>query len=126
MKKAFLLFSLVLLLTACPMDRFACFHVKNNSNQAIIVTADYILPDTLLPKNPRFLMTINIGQRRTIEGSEVGDKYLQRLNKGEKLTLFVFNKDSVDNHSWEYLRENNVILKRYEFDKTEKLPITYP
>jgi len=126
MKKISLLLSLAVLLTACPMDRGACFHVKNNSNQTIVVTADYILPDTLLLKNPKFLLTINANQRRTIGGSEVDDRYLYRLDNGEKLTLFVLSKDSVDKHSWEYLRENNVILKRYEFDKTEKLPITYP
>jgi len=130
MKKISLLLCLLVLLTACPMDRGACIHVKNNSNQTIVVTAEYILPDTLWPKQPLFLTTINSNQSRIIYDSDVNDGYLQRMEKGERLTLFVLSKDSVNSHSWEYLRENNVILKRYEFnaDELDKMgqPITYP
>jgi hypothetical protein len=115
----FLLFCLTFLFTACPMDRFSCFHVENNSNKIIVVTAGYILPDTLLPENPKFLKTIPIGQSRIIYDSDVEDGDLQRMENGERITLFVLSKDSVDNHSWEYVRENNVILKRYEFNMEE-------
>jgi hypothetical protein len=118
-KVVFLLFCLTFLFIACPMDREGGFDIKNKSNQIIVITAGYILPDTLLPENPKFLKTIPIGQSHIIYGSNVGDKYLQRMENGERITLFVLSKDSVDNHSWEYLRENNVILKRYEFNMEE-------
>ncbi len=118
-KVVFLLFCLTFLFTACPMDRESCIWVKNNSNQIIVVTAGYILPDTLLPEKPKFLKTMPIGQSCMVNGSEVEDGYLQRMENGERITLFVLSKDSVDNHSWEYLRENNVILRRYEFNMEE-------
>jgi len=129
MKKTGLLFSIVLLLTSCPMDYEHRIGVKNNSNQIIVVTGKHILPDTILPETPNELITININAEQTIAGSRVGDKDLRRMDRGEKLTLFVLSKDSVISYPWEYIRKNNVILKRYEFDFQEfnKIGwITYP
>ncbi len=96
------------------------FRVYNNSAQTIVVTAEHILPDTLLPKKTNLLETIKINQNRIIYSSEVeGNGDFRRMKNGDRLTLFVLSKDSVDKHSWEYLRENNVILKRYEFNWKE-------
>jgi len=137
MKKIKLLFSIVILLTACPMDTAELLWIKNNSNQTIVVTAGYVLPDTLLTERHNFLITIDINQSKMIKATEyLDDRYLDRMKKGERLTLFVLSKDSVDTYSWEYLRENNIILKRYEFNwdelqmmgvgKKENRTITYP
>ena len=41
------------------------------------------------------------------------------LLRGEVLTLFILDKDTVDSHSWEYIRKKNVILKRFEFNYQE-------
>ena len=111
MKKISLLLCLILLLTACDYE--STIWVKNSSSQKIVVTAGYI-PDTLLPEKPMNLDSININQSRFFYGSDVNDRYLSRLEKGEKLTLFVLSSDSVNRYSWKYLRENNVIFKRYE------------
>ena len=120
MKKISLLFILAFLLTACPMDSYEIIWVKNNSNQTIVVTAEYILPDTLLMENPAFLKVVDVNQNIGINASDyLNDRYLDRMKKGEKLTLFVLSKDSVDSYLWKYIRENNVILKRYEFDWAE-------
>jgi len=130
MKEVGLFFSLILLLTACPMDRERGLVVKNNSNQVIVVTGGYILPDTLLPKNLNKLININPNDKHSIYGGLVGDSWWEKLDRGEKLTLFVLSKDSIDKYSWDYLRENNVIIKRYEFNWEEldmiKWHITYP
>ena len=131
MKKITLIFGLVLLLTACPMDYEHGFNVKNNSNQTILVTGGYILPDTLLPEKPNKLITVNVGKRYYVYGSLVGDDDLDQLYYANKiLTLFILSKNSVDSYSWEYIRENNIILKRYEFDSQElemmNRTITYP
>ena len=119
MKKIFLLLSLSLLLESCPMDYEHGFAVKNNSNKIIVVTGGYILPDTLLPINHNKLITINKDERRSIFGSSVGDPDIQLLRRGEVLTLFILDKDTVDSHSWEYIRKKNVILRRFEFNYQE-------
>jgi len=119
MKKVCLLLGFVLLLTACPIDKGELIWVKNNSNQTIVVTAGYILPDTLLPEKYRRLVTISVNKSDYIEESYVEGVGFQRMKNGERLTLFVLSKDSVDNYSWEYIRENNVVLKRYEFNWAE-------
>ena len=119
MKKVCVLFSIVLLATACPMDSFEIIWVKNKSNETIVITGGYILPDTLLPQiKPQRLVTISVNESRML-ADDAHDRHLTRMKNGERLTIFVLSKDSVDNHSWEYLRENNVILKRYEFNWQE-------
>jgi hypothetical protein len=103
------------------MDKEKLIWIKNNSTQTISITAAYILPDTMLPVKPRKLITINIDHKSCLYSSyiEGDDGYLRRMENGEKLTLFVLNKDSVDNLEWRYIRNNNVILKRYEFNAQE-------
>jgi len=117
MKKVYLLLGLYLFLTACPMDRERSIWVSNNSKQIIVVTVEYILPDTLLPEKSTNLLTININQSRFISESDVNDIY--RIDKGERITLFILSKDSVETYSWEHIRKNNIILKRYEFNRKE-------
>jgi hypothetical protein len=119
MKKVCLLFYFSLLLTACPVDMEKIIWVRNYSSQTIVVTAEYILPDTMLSFNPGNMKTINANQKDMIDGSAVGDRYLKRMERGERLTVFILSKDSVDICSWEYIRRNNVILKRYEFNAEE-------
>ena len=45
-------------------------------------------------------------------------KEFKRL-RNERITLFVLDKSVVDTYEWEYIRENNMILKRYEFNWQE-------
>ena len=134
MKNTFLLllFVAILLLNgnSCFPDREHGVGIKNNSNQVIVVAARYILPDTLLPEDTKKLVTININQKSWIFSPTIGNRNLERLHRGDTLTLFILNNDSVKKHSWEYLRENNVILKRYEFGieeyKKNEGVINYP
>ena len=119
MRKIVLIFGLALLMTACPMDRQYSIRLKNNSNLTIYACAAYILLDTLLPISKLQLVLIDLNKIGNIHGYQVNDDTFKRLEKGERLTLFVLSKDSVDVHSWEYLRENNIILKRYEFNMEE-------
>jgi len=130
MKKIVLLLSLVLLLTACPFDREYSITIKNNSDQTIYACAAYIFPDTLLPIEKPYLVKIEPTKIGSIHGYYVNDDTFSRFEKGSILTFFILNEDSVNIHVWEYLKENNVILKRYEFNAQELnivgMPILYP
>ena len=105
--------------------------VQNYSDQTIYYYAAYILPDTLLPVNkPHWLKKVNPGQRREFSDKEVGDLKFKRLDNGERITLFILDEKVVNTCEWEFIRENYMILRRYEFNgddynKTDGR-ITYP
>ena len=54
------------------------------------------------------------------------DPDFKRLQKGEFITVFFFNKDTIDNNDWNYIRKNNKYLKIYEFRKNSPFQIFYP
>ncbi len=115
------LFGTVLLLGSCEklMNVKHLIYFENKSNQTIYYYAEYILPDTMLSVNkPHWLKKVAPGQIREFYDSEVNDKEFKRL-RNERITLFVLDKSVVDTYEWEYIRENNMILKRYEFNWQE-------
>jgi len=132
MKNISILIILVLFLNSC-LDKFAdhedSFQLENKSNQIIDCYAAYILPDTnMVPIKPK-LIKIFSGKIGCIDGSDCNDPGLKRL-KTEKLTIFVLNKDTVDKNTWDYIRTNYKVLKRYEVTEKDIInmggAVTYP
>jgi hypothetical protein len=132
MKNVSISIILALLLNSC-FDKFAdhedSFQLENKSNQNIYCYASYILPDTNIVPNKPKLIEIFSGKIGYIDGSDCNDPGLKRL-KAEKLTIFVLNKDMVDKNTWDYIRVNLKILKRYEVTEKDILnmggSVTYP
>jgi hypothetical protein len=122
MKKINYIFFLlaIILLTGCPVDRDYFIRIQNNSSTAIYACAWYVLPDTLLPINKPHLVEIKSNKTGNIHGYQINDDTFSRLQH-ERLTIFILSKDVVDTNSWEYLRNNNLIIKRYE-GNAEELP----
>jgi len=107
---------LSLLLTGCLewfADKAYFIRIINNSSRTIYVCADYILPDTLLPVNKPYLAEIKPKSKGNLHGFQFNDDAFKRL-QNERLTIFILDKNDVDTFSWDYLRENNIVLKRYE------------
>ena len=112
-------------------DKAYLIRVRNNSNQSVYYYTEYILPDTMLSVNkPHWLREVPSGQQREFYDTEVNDKKFKRLKSGERITLFILDKDIVETHKWEYIRENDMTLKRYEFNYQELIKmggsIVYP
>lgn len=95
----------------------------------MFVVADYIYPDTLLPKKPLHIEEIKGGQKTNIFDYDLNDDKLGRLEK-EKITIFLIEKEIYDSTPWDTIRKYNMILKRYQFNKQEYSDmggiITYP
>jgi len=89
-------------------DKAYLIRVRNNSNQSVYYYTEYILPDTMLSVNkPHWLREVPSGQQREFYDTEVNDKKFKRLKSGERITLFILDKDIVETHKWEYIREND-------------------
>lgn len=110
------------------VDDVHSIRIRNKSAHTISVYADYILPDTSLPQYKPWLKTIAPDNFKDIYDNDVGDKEFKRLDD-ERLTIFVLSKDTLDKYSWDTIRENYMILKRYEIlskDLESYASITYP
>ena len=111
--------SILLLNGSCEKisDRDYIIRVRNNSEQTVSVFAGY-LPDTLLPEIKPNLKDISSGKSKEIYDKEVGDEKFERL-KTERITVFILDSDTVKTYSWDEVRENYNILKRYTFNNQE-------
>ena len=89
------------------MDKGSCFHVTNNANINIYTYAAYLGADSLLPlKNPD-IKTISPKKTRIYyDIDDFQDHNFKRLKKGEFITVFFFNKDTIDQNDWFYIRES--------------------
>ena len=121
---------IIFLTTGCPMDIEYSIRIHNGSNQTIYVCAWYVLPDTLPPVNKPSLIEIKSGKVGNLHGSHFNDNSFGRLEH-ERLTIFILDKTYADTYSWDYLRENYIVLKRYEgnakeFPRDNGLNIYYP
>jgi len=102
MKKIlFTILFLLLYTTSCVhfADHDHRLRIRNNSSQTIMVYAAYILPDTSIVESKPELKEIQPGKFEDIYGNEVGDEDLGRL-KTEKLSIFIFSKDTIAKFSW--------------------------
>ena len=56
------------------------------------------------------------------------DRY--RFNKIEKLSVFIFHNDTIDKYTWEEVREDYMVLKRYDLSLKDfqnlDFTVTYP
>jgi hypothetical protein len=100
------------------MDSRVSFSIKNNSDRVIDIYAAYILPDTFLPINKPSLITIESKKLGYISDRYIGDDEFKRFSS-KKLTIFILSKDTVDKYSWETIRHDYNILKRYEINNND-------
>jgi hypothetical protein len=102
--------------------------VRNKSLQSISVFANYILPDTTLPQQKPEVKTIHSGEFGEIYDSDVNDEKFERMDN-ERLTIFILSTDTIEKYSWDTIKEDYKILKRYEILSADLVgdgSISYP
>jgi len=121
-------FCAMLILTACPEDFGDSITVKNDSDHtlAVYIRVDKkgaIYPDTTLPLNNETFII----EKRDIRGA---DFYYFPDIHGDTLRVFILDQDTINKYTWEKIRSDYKILKRYDLlysDLTKiKWEITYP
>ena len=124
---------LILLLTGCPEDKYpgTVLGVQNNSSSAVYFwySSDYTIhhfPDISLPEaKPLYFTSVaaNSGAGMGEDDPDWIDIYSQ-LPDG-KFTVFVFSKDVVDNTPWETVRDDYLILERFDVTLEELKALDY-
>jgi len=148
MKKTSLLLiaALVLCYSKCGLvDEFDGFIVKNNSGHPVaIYIADKIqsdasvYPDTTLPANYSYVKFIDSGPtdfywqiRLSSKGYSSLADYFKKNLPVDTLSVYFFHPDTLTKYSWEKVREDYMILKRYDMSLEnlqylDKKTVNYP
>ena len=121
MKKSLFILLLLIVLSGCCnlwlcLDIENNFRIQNTTDQNLYLYVAYILPDTILPVEKPKLRELGTGENDVcvINELSVSESGFKPLKKGELLSVFFFLKDSVDAKPWSYIRDNNVVLDRYD------------
>lgn len=118
-----LIFFISLFLMGCP-DRDpkpdSTLYFVNNSDKTLLEysTTTYYPDTTILVLNNPFgnaekYHTIN--PQSTLPREDLWKSYLNASNSTGVLTIFLFDKSIVDNVSWDEIREDYLVAKRYEY-----------
>ena len=118
MRTVYIIF-IFLLLFSCEwpyMDRIDPLYIKNQSNCAISIYParrgfDFVYPDTsiTLLKNHRVL---KFNQSTNFASADWKEE-IEFLPK-DTLSIFIFSTDTLNKYSWEEVRRDYKILKRYD------------
>lgn len=77
-----------------------------------------LYPDTTLPVNEPSLLYIQPNSENYIDYKVPYEEVFQSIPSGT-LSIFIFDKDSVDILGWEHIRENYKVLKRNDYTYQE-------
>ena len=128
MKKTILLHIFLLtLLISCKdfdfaMDYESGIEIKNKSNHLIGLyigvkeyNVEYIYPDTLLPSTNKHIKydISKILRPGTYLPPKKEREFFKELPK-DTLSIFIFSTDTLNKYSWEEVRRDYKILKRYD------------
>jgi hypothetical protein len=100
--------------------------VQNNTNDTVWCYSSYNYPDTTLAEIRPLLQMIIPESHTRLESKEKWEDVLPR----DTIIVFIFSKDTVDTYSWEKIRSEYNILKRYDLSVSDlenhNWTITYP
>lgn len=124
---------IILSLTLCSysceklVDHTNFIRIHNNTNDTIQIYAGYNYPDTTLNlEKPKLVMIYPNTQNGGLESkTDWKDKVIN-----DTLNIFILSKDTVDRYSWDKIRNDYNVLKRYDLSlddlKNMNWTITYP
>jgi hypothetical protein len=92
--------------------------VQNNSGEIVNVFLSKVYPDTSLPAVKPLLRGILPGSNTFLDSEEKWEKVFDELPQ-DTLSLFVLSSDTVVAHSWDEIRDEYKILKRYDLSYSD-------
>jgi len=99
--------------------------IQNNSSDTIRCFASYNYPDTSLPFNKPSLQMI-----RPQGYTKIEDTKLENVSTKDTILVFILREDTVDKYSWDVIRSQYKILKRYNVTisdlQKQNGTVTYP
>jgi hypothetical protein len=133
--KILILLSLTISFYECG-DVYYPVTLRNNSDHSIgcyfSLGGKYgtYYPDTILPASNQYVIQeIKPGDRYKLYSDFKWEEVYSNLPK-DTMSVYIFHTDTLNKYSWEEVRNNNKILKRYDLSlddlKQNNMTITYP
>jgi hypothetical protein len=132
--KPIFLIVIILICTRCPMDHFYSILIRNNSSDTICpyfaeIEGNPQYPDTALPSARPSLVKIAPHRVFSYYSREPWEENIDNL-VADTLSIFILDAKVYQDSSWSVIRENYLILKRYDLSAydLESLDwkLTYP
>ncbi len=120
--------TIILCSTSCEklFDHGYYLKVQNNTNDTVWCYSSYNYPDTSLAESKPLLQMIRPESHTKLESKEKWEDVLPK----DTIIVFILSKDTIDAYSWEKIRSEYNILKRYDFSisdlENQNWTITYP
>jgi hypothetical protein len=89
--------------------------IKNNSMDSVTVFVKYPVNDTLLPEKNPYLRLINPNSKYR---HSLGITTKKNPIKG-KIILYFFRSDEISKNGWDYIRNKNLYIKKFETSSIE-------
>ena len=117
MKNYFLIFIGILLTSCEPFDSDK-FNYTNQSEKDILfyeanIMTDFVYPDTMITQNQNLLTKIKANITLRTGGFGSSEETFTKL-LSDTLSVYFFEPDVMENSSFEDIRSNYRILKRYD------------
>jgi hypothetical protein len=122
--KISILFMLAFFLQGCPGEPeppiVNRFDLTNSSNEDVYIYS----------RNSSDAVELSPGSELPSIVTQKGDKWSFPLterpfNQGSKLWILIFKKSTLDNNTWQQIRDNNLYDKRYSFNLEEMRAVNY-
>lgn len=108
------------------VDHAYYINVQNSTNDTVLCYDSYNYPDTLVSFDKPLLQTVTPQSYTKL----ISKKEWKGVLPKDTILIYFLSKDSVDKYSWDKIRSNYNILKRYDLslDDLEKQnwTVTYP
>jgi len=119
-----------------PMDKKYRLYLNNNAEHSIgcyFALGDKYgtaYPDTLLPETKQYIIEeISPGDRYILDSGLEWEEVYSKLPK-DTMSVFIFHTDTLKNETWNSIRDNYKILKRYDLSledlQNNDWTISYP
>lgn len=122
----------IILLVLCNVgcdklaDHVYSIKVQNNTADTLQFYASYVYPDTAIAKEKPRLKMAYPSNYSYWDSKEKWEAILP----SDTISMYILSKDTVDNYSWDLIRSDNKILKRYDLSikdlEKQNWTITYP
>lgn len=122
--------SIILCSASCEklVDHAYIIKIQNNSRDTIQFYESYNYPDTTIDVIKPRLKMVYPSKYSSLESKKDWNEVL--VSPKDTLSIFILSKDTVDKYSWDKIRSDYNVLKRYDLslDDLEKQDwtITYP
>lgn len=113
MKMNILIILSMMLCGACCerlVDHVYSIKIQNDSNDTLLFYESYNYPDTSINQNKPILTRVYPQDYSYLDSKKEWKEVLPK----DTIVVFILSKDTVDQYSWDEIRSNYNILKRYD------------